>query len=213
MLRTIAFAVLIGFVSTAAVAQQPKPSPSPAGPAPGTTAYTTRYIDALENANGKYESLSSDPNANPKALAQAYSDAVQAYWNAETALRQEADNASEVKAVARERDAAMSTYKRFADDPKNYGNPSEEKRLEKAQRDAIAKFVAARNRKADDIAKSRYPGAFHLPKLDARLAPKKAEPEKKQQSSGNKTSCAPGSGIAGLTENIACQEQHSGSGH
>ena len=212
MLRTIAFAVLIGFVSTAAVAQQPKPSPSPAGPAPGTTAYTTRYIDALENANGKYESLSSDPNANPKALAQAYSDAVQAYWNAETALRQEADNTAEVKAAARERDAAMSTYERFADDPKNYGNISEEKRLEKARNAAIAKFVATRNRKADEIAKSRYPGLFQLPKLDSRLAPKKnAEPDKKQSS--DKTSCAPGTGLAGITENLACQEQHSGAGH
>src|SRR5271166_392990 len=186
MLRTIATAVLIGFISTVAIAQpKPAPTPSPAGPALGTAAYTLQRIDTLQAANDKYESLSSDPNADPKALGQAYSDAVQAYWNAETALREQANNAPEIKALARERDAASSTYQRFANDPKNYANLSEEKRLEKAWHAAIAKFVAARNRKADEIAASRYPGAFHLPKLDARLAPKKnaeekkAEPEKK----------------------------------
>jgi len=227
MLRTIALAVLIGFVSAAAIAQQKlAPSPSPAGPAPGTTAYTTKYMDALEKANRDYENLTYDPKAGMDALNQAYSDAYQAYWNAETVLGDEAKNTPEVKAAAQARDVAEATYKRFADDPKNYGNPSEEKRLEGLWHKAIAAFIAVRNRKANEIAAKRYPGAFHPPIPDSRIAAqikkyeedkKKAEAEKKaqeqQKTEPKKTSCAPGSGAAGILNNVACQEQHAGSGN
>jgi hypothetical protein len=220
MLRTIALAVLIGFISAAASAQQkPAPSPSPAGPAPGTTAYTTKYMDALEKANRDYENLTYDPKASMDALNQAYSDAVQAYWNAETALRDEANNAPEVKAAAQARDVAKATYDRFANNPKNYGNPSEEKRLEGLWHKAIAAFVATRNRKANEIADKRYPRAFHPPKPDSRIAAqiKKYEEDKKaqeqQKAEPKKTSCVPQGGITGMTENIACQENHSGSEH
>lgn len=227
MLRTIAFAVLIGIVSTAAIAQQSKPSPSPT-PAPyGTPAGTQGAVDAYNKQLAAYQAQSADPNA---TLAELDHTHQVLYSYREEALRAatieaERNPTREIKDLQRQVDVQESVYRKLHEDKKDLQADANAKskldKLQKALYDATfakAKQLLRVANNGTELWDAHPLTERHLALLRAAdAAKKKAEAEKKAQEQQNaepkKTSCAPGSGITGLTENIACQEQHSGSGH
>jgi len=222
MLRTIAFAVLIGFICTAATAQQ-RPSPSPP-PAEGTREFTAAAFDRYNQAEADYAAVAAKPDASLRDLEIAYYAAEPALKAALDALSAEAEKSPEVRDAKFKAEVAESTYNRI--DESRY----ETKELAKAARNKARKEyerkLQARKELIQSALGTKLPwtisrSARHYDLLEAKeKADKeaaKARWEKKkaqeQQPEPKKTSCAPGSGITGLTENIACQEQHSGSGH
>jgi len=236
MLTRIALAaLLIGIVATAASAQKatPTPSPSPPPPKPGTHEYTQAMTADYEKARAKYEALSNG-NASLDELRAAY-DAVLGGWHKILeAIEDEGAATPEAKKAEAATDAAL---KKYDDEFRRHDDPikeafllaefqAAEKRLIKvlsAQKAALMKALTAKppepskrhvalqeeeNRKFIEEERKRE---------EAEEAEKKAKgqqpsPQPSPQQQGS-PQCSSDGGLTGAMNNLACQEQHSGSGH
>jgi hypothetical protein len=229
--RILACIVLAGvFFGGVAVAQKPAPSPSPTpGPARGTREYTEAFYERYKQAQAEYDALSADPNATLDALDKAHLKVRVIAQNALAAAGDEADTYSDVKAAKEANEAAEAKYERLKKEGKDYV-------AEKMAEDAALKTFRVYLRKKGAV-EDKIEAAIGIhPPLDppfsarhqalrdearrkeAEEAKKKAEAEKKAQEekkggSSQAPQCSHGSGLGGAMENLACQEQHSGSGH
>jgi len=222
MLRTIAIAVLIGFVSTIAVAQQPTPSPSPA---PGTRPNTEAAFDRYQQAQAEYDAVAANPNASLRDLDLAYYKGEAALTAALHALDDEVVKSRDVRDAKFAQEVAESTYERQKgkdlqtdhDNEKAIARArAEYERRFQARKEAIQTSMGQHLPWSFSRSARHYDLAEAKRKSDEAAAKKRWEEKKaqeQQKSEPKKTSCAPGTGLAGMTENIACQEQHSGASH
>jgi len=203
MLRTIAVvAALIGLVSAPALAQ-PKPSP----PTPGTPAYTAAAVEAYNRAQAAYERAYGE---GPKSDATnaAYKVFEDRYAGAVAAAEAEALHSPEVEAAQKKVDAAQSAVNKTKSGADEAAYESAERGLEQAKKylqavkDKVAQQMLRKANGGDDV---------RTPAFWKSVAEKKVLPPFGARPAG--TACAPSGGLAGMTESIACREQHSGSGH
>jgi hypothetical protein len=220
MLRRFALLALsIGLISTAASAQ-PKPSPSPTPPAPGSRAYTEAAVNEYDKALEHYNAVCADPNADLAAMDAAEALAVKASARADIALIDEVEKLPAMIAAKDTVDLALKDLIRLQKEGKDY---VAEKKAEDAFRKATKALAAIYVRVSQTVLEQVNGGepfsVLRNPRHKAlREAKRKADEDAKKKAqekppTASKTSCAPGTGLAGITENLACQEQHSGSGH
>ena len=206
MLRTMAFATaLIGLVSASALAQQ-KPLPS-SSPTPGTPAYTAAAVEAYNRAQAAYERAHGEGPTSEAANA-AYKVFQDRYASAVTAAEAEALHSPEVEAAQKKVDAAQSAVNKAKSGSDEAAYESAERGLEQARKylqTVKAKIAQQMLRKANGGDDVRTPAFWKS------VADKKVLPPLGARPAG--TACAPSGGLTGMTESIACQEQHSGSGH
>jgi hypothetical protein len=231
MFNRFAICVLLAGVlfGTVAVAQSPAPSPKP-----GDHAYTEAAFDRYKQAEADYAAVAAQPDSSLRDLQLAYFKAEAALTAAYHALDDEAVQSRDVKDAKFAQEVAESTYERLKGKDLQTDHDIDKARTRaranydhvlNARKEAIQSAIGMRlpwavsrsarhydlleaERKAnEEAAKKRFEAAKKA----------KAEAEKKAQPSPSpepkKTSCAPGSGLGGAMENVACQEQHSGSTH
>jgi len=212
------------FFGAAVVAQQPNPTPSPKR---GTREYTEASFDRYKQAEADYAALSAKQDATLPDLEAAYQKMLTSLSSAYAAMEVEADGYDDVKKAKSARDTAESTYKRL----KGRDPYSAEKEAERDLRikntdyhnKALAHYEQIQSAIGMRLPSSAKYSARHEELLDAKRkaeeeARKKAEAEKKAQEekksgSSQAPQCSRGSGLGGAMENVACQEQHSGSTH
>jgi hypothetical protein len=177
-------------------------------------------MNYYKKAMADYDEVVANPNSSLQAMQDAYEHARQAAAGAQNASLAEAAALPSLAALKQKAEVADSTYKRLKGSGKDY---EAELKAESAAKKAWDTYNDLVYRTAHSIEQQVNGNRVEFPDIKARhmaliRAKYEAEAEERkkaqaQPSTGTKTSCAPATGLTGAMENVACQEQHSGSGH
>jgi hypothetical protein len=223
--RILCLALLFGAATGAAMAQS-KPSPTPSASERRQT--TERAAADYDKARADYEAVSADPKADVNAMNGAYLRVQRQAEDFNRAVRAEVEASPEVQSAGVKWQKARKALDEFMALPKNKRPFDKEIVLQVAEDearkvyfgrlDAVAKKVASEvggGRAAHLIRTDRHRPLYEQQQAKLRAA-EKAEAERKakasQDSGQSKSSCPQAGGLAGALNNVACREQHAGSG-